>query len=530
VSYQYHDGLQRPLIHVCRFRWVFCQFDFLRHCLPGDVQNALAELPETLDATYERTLRGINKATWEFAHRLLQCVTVSSRPLRVEEPAEFLAFDFKKGLIPKFHEDSRQKDPVQAVLSTCPSLLTMVNVSGSQVIEFSHSSVKEYLTSTRLAEASDPISRRYHISMPHAHALVAQACLGILLHMDETITRDSLQNFPLAEYAAEHWVNHVQFEDVLQNAEAGMKQLFDPKKSHLKVWLWIHDPKTPIWNRGERRESPSQPSGTPLHYAALCGLDTIVEFLITERQQDVKSLGFEDRSTPLHAAASSSYRRGAEVARVLLKYGADMKAQDKDGRTPLHAAASRSSSSQGLEVVQALLEKGADAKARDQDGRTPLHVAAGSWSSQRLEVVQALLKKGANAKDQDKHGRTALHEVAVSPSSQGAEVVGVLLEQGSDAMAKDKDGRTPLHAAAGFWSSQSSEVVQALLEKGADAKVQDKHGRTPLHEAAGSSSSRGMAIVDALLEKGADAGPVIKMGSPHCMRRRGPRPHKAWRS
>jgi len=62
-------------------------------------------LPETLDETYERTLREINKADWEFAHRLFQFVTVSSRPLQVKELAELLAFDFKAGPIPKFYED-----------------------------------------------------------------------------------------------------------------------------------------------------------------------------------------------------------------------------------------------------------------------------------------------------------------------------------------------------------------------------------------------------------------------------------------
>ncbi len=54
----------------------------------------LKELPETLDETYERILRDINKANWDHAHRLLQCLTVAVRPLRVAELAEVLAIDF----------------------------------------------------------------------------------------------------------------------------------------------------------------------------------------------------------------------------------------------------------------------------------------------------------------------------------------------------------------------------------------------------------------------------------------------------
>ena len=54
----------------------------------------LEELPETLDETYERVLRDINKANRDCAHRLLQCLTVAVRPLRVAELAEVLAVDF----------------------------------------------------------------------------------------------------------------------------------------------------------------------------------------------------------------------------------------------------------------------------------------------------------------------------------------------------------------------------------------------------------------------------------------------------
>jgi hypothetical protein len=81
--------------------------------------------------------------------------------------------------------------------------------------------------------------------MTRAHTLVARVCLGTLLHLPEDITKDSLQEFPLAEYAGEHWVDHARFEDVSQKVEDGMKQLFDPRKSHLAVWVWIHDPEVP---------------------------------------------------------------------------------------------------------------------------------------------------------------------------------------------------------------------------------------------------------------------------------------------
>jgi hypothetical protein len=58
-----------------------------------------------------RTLRDIDKATWECAHHLFQCIAAASRPLRVEEITGILALDFKTGPIPKFREDWCPEDP-----------------------------------------------------------------------------------------------------------------------------------------------------------------------------------------------------------------------------------------------------------------------------------------------------------------------------------------------------------------------------------------------------------------------------------
>jgi ankyrin repeat protein len=277
---------------------------------PADLEGALAELPESLDETYERTLRGIQEADWAFAHRIFQFVAVASRPLRVKELAELFAFDFKAESIPKFHEAWRREDPANAVLSTCTTLLSIVygGYDVGNVIQFSHFSVKEFLTSTRLADITDTIPRRYHISMTPAHTLAAQSCLGILLHLDkDVITRDSLKDFPLAEYAAECWASHALFEDVSRNVENGIKQLFDPSKPHLTVCVWICDPAVPRWDRREREKRPLGLHQTFLHYAASWGLHSIVEWLIIELSQNVCSQRSTDDATPLHLASNNGH-------------------------------------------------------------------------------------------------------------------------------------------------------------------------------------------------------------------------------
>ena len=54
----------------------------------------------------------------------------------------------------KLNPDWQWEDQEQAVLLTCSSLITVVDKDGDQVIQFSHFSVKEFLTSPWLAVAS----------------------------------------------------------------------------------------------------------------------------------------------------------------------------------------------------------------------------------------------------------------------------------------------------------------------------------------------------------------------------------------
>src|SRR6266702_6849484 len=136
-----------------RFRWVFCQLEVLRLCFPTNLRRILEELPKSLDETYKRILKEINNANREHAYRLLQCLAVASRPLQVEELAEVLAFDLSKGGIPKLIADWRWEDQEEAVLSACSSLVTIISNYGYRVVQFSHLSVKEFLTSDRLARS-----------------------------------------------------------------------------------------------------------------------------------------------------------------------------------------------------------------------------------------------------------------------------------------------------------------------------------------------------------------------------------------
>jgi hypothetical protein len=229
------------------------------------VRRILDELPESLDETYERILKEIRKSNQGHARRLLHCLVAAIRPLQVEELAEVLAVDFNAEGMPKLNPAWRWEDQEEAVMSACSSLVIVVKNGDSRTIQFSHFSVKEYLTSDRLAESSRDVSH-YHIPLESAHTILAQACLGVLLRLDDGIDRDTIDNFPLAKYAAIYWIEHARFGDVASRIKPGMECLFDMDKPHFAAWLWLYNP--------DRYSSmstirPEKPEAVPLYYAAL---------------------------------------------------------------------------------------------------------------------------------------------------------------------------------------------------------------------------------------------------------------------
>src|SRR6266702_296123 len=469
-----------------RFRWVFCQLDALRHCFPPNLRRFLNELPETLDETYERILMCINKAQKDDARRLLQCLTVAVRPLRVEELAELLAFDFQassSGGIPKLKEDWRWDDQEEAVLSTCSSLIAIIPDGGSRVVQFSHFSVKEYLTSPRLARSQGDVSW-FYIDLDPAHTILAQACLGTLLRLDEHAGNSGAKRFPLVRYAAQHWVDHARFEKVSSRVPDGMDELFDSSKPHFAAWLRVHD-MDEYWDNFS--DGSLRGVGSPLYYAAFCGLYDLAERLIMKHPEQVNAGGGRILA-PLPAALS---KRHFHVAKLLRKHGAVVDARGYKERTSLHAA----SMSGGVDMIRWLHNHGADANARQDDRWTPLHHAA---FNAHLEAVHVLLEHNVDHNSQTCFGTTPLHlTVNISPEGKAGDIARRLLEHGADPNIRDRSHLTPLHRAS---SRGLLEVAQVLLSYGANVDEKDEEGRTPFQIASETGYHK---ITKLLLEHGA---------------------------
>ncbi len=86
-------------------------------------------------------------------------------------------------------------------MSACSSLIVITNKEGHKVIQFSHFSVKEYLTSGQLARAKEHLSY-YHILPELVHTILAYISLSVLLQLNDKTDRNAMADFPLMLYAA----------------------------------------------------------------------------------------------------------------------------------------------------------------------------------------------------------------------------------------------------------------------------------------------------------------------------------------
>ena len=453
--------------------------------MPSSIRKALDELPTTLDETYQRTLQGIPKEKRQHAHRLFQCLVVAIRPLRVDELAELFAIEFDEDAGPNLKEGWRPENAEDAVLSACSTLIAVIENESSKIVQFSHFSVKEYLTSDRLRTSEIGNICHYHIHLIGAHSVLARACLTELLQLDETADKRRLKTFPLAFYAAQHWVDHAKYEDVATRIQDVIEQLFDPNKPHLTVWTWIHD----LDSRQLQRtihDRPKRPEATALYYAALCGLSGLVKYLIITHREDVNGK-CGNHGSPLHVA---SFKGNLDAARELLVHGADANAINKYKRPPLCSAASAYNGGH-LEAMRLLLEHGADVDVYFNSIGLISHYA--SWCG-RADILHLLLQHDADVNARNDRKETPLHHAARTGQ---ASIAQLLLEHGAAVNALDSATETPLYMASVLGHL---EVVQILLLHGADVHIRGKKLWTPFQVA------RSNEIAQLLLEHGAEKG------------------------
>ena len=151
--------------------------------------------------------------------------------------------------------------------------------------------------------------------------------------------------------------------------------------------------------------------------ACMNGSVEVVQQLIANGV-DVNEPRFSTQCTPLHLASISGKRR---VVKLLLRNGANVDAEDTDGRTALHYSVVRAN----VGTTKDLLKFKANVNAQATDLKTPLALAAYKGCS---EIVRMLIEYNADPDSFDAHGRRALHDAVFA---EHKECVDILIRAGA---------------------------------------------------------------------------------------------------
>lgn len=429
-----------------------CQLDALRSCLsPSALQKTLRSLPRTLDETYERILCGIDEEVRSIAFTALQFLTVSSRPVNLAELSEMVAI---KPEVSIFLEIDRLFDPTD-LLSVCSSLVT---ISGASWVQFSHYSVREFLTLERICKGP---ARYFAIQEAEAHLAIAQRCLTYLLSFDQSVIPGNPQSrlssslsssggalvmeYPLLKYAAIEWHSHARILPLEHQARIKpmVLQLLDPEKAAFRHWLYIY----------RRREKESR-HGSPLYYAAELGLCGIVRALL-DAGADVNVVGGMYGT----ALSGATFEGHYDVVCTLLEHGADVNLRGGLFDTALQTA----SSNRRADIFDLLLNHGADINSQGGYYGCAIQAAAArAWP----EAALMLIRSGADVNITGGQFGTCLQ----AASRYGhRDLVMELLAKGAEPNATSGYYHTALQAAA---RGGHTEIIQILLEHGADVHIE----------------------------------------------------------
>jgi ankyrin repeat protein len=268
------------------------------------------------------------------------------------------------------------------------STLYMKHQDGSikevvQELRLAHFSVKEFLISQHLM--SLPGTPLQAIVKEDWHAIVSQCCLAYLIQFESPLREQDLQEYPLACYSAQYWIQqaHLSAAESLPEIEELALRVLSSCKEIYRNWCRLYDPDKPWRGVDFNNSSNSDILPSPLYYASGAGLEGIVRRLL-EAGADPNSKGGMFGS----ALQAASYYGHATIVENLLSAGANPNIRGGVYTIPLSTAVSRSH----YKIVRILLERGADPDFLSFERGTPLSYACRKGDS---ELVRILLKSGA---------------------------------------------------------------------------------------------------------------------------------------
>lgn len=167
-----------------------------------------------------------------------------------------------------------------------------------------------------------------------------------------------------------------------------------------------------------------------------------------------------DSVTDVSLLREAVMNRDAEALRLLLLFGADPNAIDRNGCTPLYSATEVSF----LDAAKMLIKYGADSnQSAGPNADTPLAVAV---LENKFDLVQLFLMYGGDPNRIMANGNTVM--IRSIDRRTPKRLIELMLNYGSDPDAKNGEGTSPMFQCV---SMQRLDVALMLLDRGADPNL-----------------------------------------------------------
>src|SRR5260221_1042530 len=193
----------------------------------------------------------------------------------------------------------------------------------------------------------------FSISKKTSHSKISEISVAYLLQFASftPLTESILSSSPLAQYAAEHWIDHAKSGGIGPVLLTLILQLFTSEAA-LTNWIRMYNIDAP-WDQDLAMDKAEVHA--PLYYASLAGLQDVSEHLL-EKEVDVDAHGGQ-YSNALQVASCEGHEA---IVKLLLEKKADVNAQGGEYGNALQAASCRGHEA----IVKLLFEKEADVNAQ----------------------------------------------------------------------------------------------------------------------------------------------------------------------
>lgn len=460
------------------------------------VRRALQDLHSTvpLEAFFERLLDEIDSPEVHRVAAVLGLLACAMKPLTLAQTSEILVMN--SGDASKIDFDDRLLDP-NDVLAMCSSLVVTSRKTDQrncqvEYVQLMHGSLEATLRSHTLPKRLSVFAVK-----PERHQFLACGLIHYLFEVfrDRDASEELLTEYPLTQYAAEHWPDHARL-DTTEKTRTLSLHLIATERIYRNV-LCIFNPDYP--DQPPTLNVQNVDMLPALYYASLRGLrGVVIDCIAKGHDVNAQKCGAYDNA--LQAATVAHY---PGIVLVLLTGRANPNLRGGTYGTPLFAAAFEDRP----DIAQMLLEFGADveaggvnvsktgheqvferldeADARLSDGeskwsqQTPIDIApidspllAAAFAG-NLATVKVLLDHKANPNRVDaRFGRSSTMWAALRGH---IEIVQLLISRGADIDIVDDQRSSALHLAI---ERRFDDIFNLLIEGGADLSLQNRANMT----------------------------------------------------